>query len=660
MQRFEYSDFKSNRFWAITAADNEVRVHYGRRGSAGTHKSRCFATHDEALAARDKYIAQMREEGYAPAGQSQIQAIDTTPLNASEREQLASLLEQASTAFADHTTNDYVMLHTPGNQAIADAVTARFPLDVEDPENTQIHSSYSPAQGWVEIEDKATHLAVCDYQLMAYLSECCRHTENSRRLSKTLMTTLADVTTMLVENEYGFLASPEDGADIELENTEQNRALVLATCRNASSEEHEGIFDQPDNTEENLETCSLWLAAYLAKRCYAIADQMPEDKPGQEAPCTDSPTRTADALHSEHPQGTDEAEEEWDEEDSDDEDEDEDDDEDDDDNDDDEYDGIEPALSLLGLKDDICGRLKDHHHTARVFFHPQPLQHESSQNAYERDDITGYFHWDFDNQALLGDSLTVGLLTTTDEEREKLLADSAFWDGLEALAKEACEEAGTQFSSFSVQSDESIQRDGNGFWPPFLLEPPAQPSLQAEEANTQRYEHNERSEEFWEISQTDSTLKLTFGSPFAPTRCLVKKFASPAQASAEQEALIAEKIAQGYIREPLPSAWETLCHHVTQQLAARVGGAELADVKCNTGSRQVHIQILTDCDTECETLTTDTHFTHAVISFADAELGAFGYTCELAVQSVQSNESRAWDDDESEDYDEEDDNGQPR
>lgn len=64
VQRFEYEDEKSHKFWEIEVKGNIHRVRYGRIGSDGQSKEKSFDSPEQAQRDADKLIAQKTKKGY--------------------------------------------------------------------------------------------------------------------------------------------------------------------------------------------------------------------------------------------------------------------------------------------------------------------------------------------------------------------------------------------------------------------------------------------------------------------------------------------------------------------------------------------------------------------------------------------------------------------
>ena len=64
MQRFEWTEGASNKFWEIDAAGVELTVRFGRVGTAGQSKTKVFGDAPAALKERDKLIREKTAKGY--------------------------------------------------------------------------------------------------------------------------------------------------------------------------------------------------------------------------------------------------------------------------------------------------------------------------------------------------------------------------------------------------------------------------------------------------------------------------------------------------------------------------------------------------------------------------------------------------------------------
>jgi len=64
MQRFEFNDGKSNKFWEITVEGDSFTVRYGRMGTDGQTSTKTYADADKARVEADKLIAKKTKKGY--------------------------------------------------------------------------------------------------------------------------------------------------------------------------------------------------------------------------------------------------------------------------------------------------------------------------------------------------------------------------------------------------------------------------------------------------------------------------------------------------------------------------------------------------------------------------------------------------------------------
>lgn len=67
MQRFELSDGKSNKFWAIALRGASIEIRFGRIGTEGQELERTFPSAEAAKREHDKLIAQKTKKGYIAA-----------------------------------------------------------------------------------------------------------------------------------------------------------------------------------------------------------------------------------------------------------------------------------------------------------------------------------------------------------------------------------------------------------------------------------------------------------------------------------------------------------------------------------------------------------------------------------------------------------------
>ena len=74
VQRFEYEDGKSAKFWEISVDGNTHTVRYGRIGSDGQSRAKEFATKSDAEASCEKLIQAKVGKGYKKAATKKKQA----------------------------------------------------------------------------------------------------------------------------------------------------------------------------------------------------------------------------------------------------------------------------------------------------------------------------------------------------------------------------------------------------------------------------------------------------------------------------------------------------------------------------------------------------------------------------------------------------------
>ncbi len=68
MQRYEFNDGKSSKFWQIEQSGAELHIGWGKIGTAGQNQVKCFDDEAKATAARDKLIAEKTKKGYVAEG----------------------------------------------------------------------------------------------------------------------------------------------------------------------------------------------------------------------------------------------------------------------------------------------------------------------------------------------------------------------------------------------------------------------------------------------------------------------------------------------------------------------------------------------------------------------------------------------------------------
>jgi predicted DNA-binding WGR domain protein len=63
-REFEFSDDKSNKFWAIELDGSSFTVNYGRIGTNGQTQTKDFASPEAAKKEYDKLVAEKVKKGY--------------------------------------------------------------------------------------------------------------------------------------------------------------------------------------------------------------------------------------------------------------------------------------------------------------------------------------------------------------------------------------------------------------------------------------------------------------------------------------------------------------------------------------------------------------------------------------------------------------------
>ena len=66
-QAFIYTDDKSQKFWIIDSAGNDIMVNFGKLGTNGRFQITEYADETECQKAADKLILQKTKKGYKPA-----------------------------------------------------------------------------------------------------------------------------------------------------------------------------------------------------------------------------------------------------------------------------------------------------------------------------------------------------------------------------------------------------------------------------------------------------------------------------------------------------------------------------------------------------------------------------------------------------------------
>ncbi|RRD49739.1 WGR domain-containing protein, partial [Arachnia propionica] len=81
-RRLSLTEGSSDKFWYIDVAGTAVTVRYGRRGSAGTTKTKEYDTAEKALAEAEKQVASKVKKGYTDEEGASTQAL--TPVTPTE------------------------------------------------------------------------------------------------------------------------------------------------------------------------------------------------------------------------------------------------------------------------------------------------------------------------------------------------------------------------------------------------------------------------------------------------------------------------------------------------------------------------------------------------------------------------------------------------
>ena len=64
MQRYEFSDGKSNKFWQIEQQGSDLHIAWGKVGTAGQSQVKGFDSEAKAQAAKDKLVKEKTGKGY--------------------------------------------------------------------------------------------------------------------------------------------------------------------------------------------------------------------------------------------------------------------------------------------------------------------------------------------------------------------------------------------------------------------------------------------------------------------------------------------------------------------------------------------------------------------------------------------------------------------
>ena len=82
MQRYEFNDGKSSKFWQIEQIGAELHISWGKIGTSGQSQVKDFDTEAKATAAKDKLVKEKTGKGYVAAGEAPMAAGATPKLKA--------------------------------------------------------------------------------------------------------------------------------------------------------------------------------------------------------------------------------------------------------------------------------------------------------------------------------------------------------------------------------------------------------------------------------------------------------------------------------------------------------------------------------------------------------------------------------------------------
>jgi predicted DNA-binding WGR domain protein len=87
MQRYEFNDGKSSKFWQIEQQGTDLHISWGKIGTSGQSQVKAFDTEAKATAAKDKLVKEKTGKGYAAAGEAPMAAGATPKLKAEPKTQ---------------------------------------------------------------------------------------------------------------------------------------------------------------------------------------------------------------------------------------------------------------------------------------------------------------------------------------------------------------------------------------------------------------------------------------------------------------------------------------------------------------------------------------------------------------------------------------------
>ncbi len=125
MQRYEFSDGKSNKFWQIEQHGSDLHIAWGKVGTAGQSQVKGFDSEAKAQTAKDKLVKEKTGKGYAAVGES---TTSSTPAPSAPAREAQSASEPAAPTAKAKKTAPQAEHASPANP---EKVQAADPLCVQ-------------------------------------------------------------------------------------------------------------------------------------------------------------------------------------------------------------------------------------------------------------------------------------------------------------------------------------------------------------------------------------------------------------------------------------------------------------------------------------------------------------------------------------------------
>ena len=307
MQRLEFSDGKSNKFWEVGIVGCDLTVRFGRIGTSGQENTKTFADPAVAIKERDKLIKEKIGKGYRLIGMdntaeptaeasllsSQDKRVTNAALGQLELAIISDFLSDAADRHLEHTCTDYFLEQNDDNRAIINAANL---FDDKDE---------SVATENAEIIEIGNELFVHDYRLMQLLAARCsqlaRRGRTPRgnialplnRLSKAELVLLTRLLSELSADEFGEYEHEEGSEDFSLDASDAHKQFIVSVFESSGSANLKSRIKAVHTADEAIEAHAVHVLAYLAQRCRSAAvcaSNVPELELAPEQPSDQKPT----------------------------------------------------------------------------------------------------------------------------------------------------------------------------------------------------------------------------------------------------------------------------------------------------------------------------------------------------------------------------------